>query len=102
MGAAKYMGGYKLAKDLICDLVESMNITVPVAIHLDHGDYDAAMECIEVGYTSVMFDGSHLPFEENLKLAKEVVEKHMLKAFLLNVKLVQSVVKKMASSELVN
>ena len=75
MGAAKYMGGYKLAKDLICDLVESMNITVPVAIHLDHGDYDAAMECIEVGYTSVMFDGSHLPFEENLKLAKEVVEK---------------------------
>ena len=75
MGAAKYMGGYKVAKDIICDLVESMNITVPVAIHLDHGDYDAAMECIEVGYTSVMFDGSHLPFEENLKLAKEVVEK---------------------------
>ena len=75
MGAAKYMGGYKVAKDIVTNLVDSMNITVPVAIHLDHGDYDAAMECIEVGYTSVMFDGSHLPFEENLKLAKEVVEK---------------------------
>lgn len=79
-----------------------MNITVPVAIHLDHGDYDAAMECIEVGYTSVMFDGSHLPFEENLKLAKEVVEKHTQKAFLLSVKLVQSAEKKMESSVLAN
>ena len=75
MGAAKYMGGYKVAKDIITDLVESMGITVPVAIHLDHGDYEAALECIEVGYTSIMFDGSHLPFEENLKLAKDVVEK---------------------------
>ena len=64
MGAAKYMGGYKICKDLITDLVEAMNITVPVAIHLDHGDYEAALECIELGYTSVMFDGSHLPFEE--------------------------------------
>ena len=59
MGAAKYMGGYKICKDLITDLVEAMNITVPVAIHLDHGDYEAALECIELGYTSVMFDGSH-------------------------------------------
>lgn len=75
MGAAKYMGGYKVAKDIITDLVDSMGITVPVAIHLDHGDYEAALECIEVGYTSIMFDGSHLPFEENLKLAKDVVEK---------------------------
>ena len=75
MGAAKYMGGYKVAKDMITNLVDSMNITVPVAIHLDHGDYEAALECIEVGYTSIMFDGSHLPFEENLKLAKDVVEK---------------------------
>ena len=75
MGAAKYMGGYKLCKALIEELVESMGITVPVAIHLDHGHYDDALECIEVGYTSIMFDGSHLPIEENLKLAKEVVEK---------------------------
>ena len=75
MGAAKYMGGYKLCKVLIEELVESMGITVPVAIHLDHGHYDDALECIEVGYTSIMFDGSHLPIEENLKLAKEIVEK---------------------------
>ena len=61
MGAAKYMGGYKLCKTLIENLVESMGITVPVAIHLDHGHFDDALECIEVGYTSVMFDGSHLP-----------------------------------------
>ncbi|HIZ53791.1 MAG TPA: fructose-bisphosphate aldolase [Candidatus Enterococcus avicola] len=75
MGAAKYMGGYKLVVHMVTDLMESMNITVPVAIHLDHGSYEAALECIEAGYTSVMFDGSHLPFEENLKLAKDVVEK---------------------------
>lgn len=75
MGAAKYMGGYKLCKTLIENLVESMGITVPVAIHLDHGHFDDALECIEVGYTSVMFDGSHLPIEENLEKAKEVVAK---------------------------
>ena len=75
MGAAKYMGGYKVCKALIENLVESMGITVPVAIHLDHGHYDDALECIEAGYTSIMFDGSHLPVEENLKLAKDVVEK---------------------------
>ena len=58
MGAAKYMGGYKLCKALIENLVESMGITVPVAIHLDHGHFEDALECIEAGYTSVMFDGS--------------------------------------------
>ncbi|WEV44949.1 fructose-bisphosphate aldolase [Streptococcaceae bacterium ESL0687] len=74
MGAGKYMGGYKTAKNLIENLVESMNITVPVAIHLDHGHYDDALECIEVGYTSLMFDGSHLPIEENLEKTREVVK----------------------------
>ena len=74
MGAAKYMGGYKLCKVLIDELVESMGITVPVAIHLDHGHYEDALECIQVGYTSVMFDGSHLPVEENLEKAAKVVE----------------------------
>ena len=74
MGAAKYMGGYKLCKALIEELVESMGITVPVAIHLDHGHYNDALECIRVGYTSVMFDGSHLPVEENLEKAAKVVE----------------------------
>ena len=73
MGAAKYMGGYKMCKLLIETLVESMNITVPVSIHLDHGHFEDALECIEVGYSSLMFDGSHLPIEENLKLAEEVI-----------------------------
>lgn len=74
MGAGKYMGGYKTAKNIIENLVESMNITVPVAIHLDHGHYEDALECIEVGYTSLMFDGSHLPIEENLEKTTEVVK----------------------------
>lgn len=74
MGAGKYMGGYKTAYNLIVNLVESMNITVPVAIHLDHGHYDDALECIEVGYTSIMFDGSHLSIEENLEKTREIVK----------------------------
>ncbi|MDR0614671.1 MAG: fructose-bisphosphate aldolase [Lactobacillales bacterium] len=73
MGAGKYMGGYKTVFNLIHDLHDYMNITVPVAIHLDHGDYEAAKEVIEVGYTSLMFDGSHLPVEENLEKTKEIV-----------------------------
>lgn len=75
MGAAKYMGGYKLCLDLVSDLIDSMGITVPVALHLDHGEYEDALKCIEIGYTSVMFDGSHLPFAENLEKAKDVVAK---------------------------
>jgi fructose-bisphosphate aldolase class II len=73
-GAAKYMGGYKMVVDLINDLYESMGITVPVALHLDHGTYDGAKKCIEVGFTSVMFDGSHFDFEENLAKSKEIIE----------------------------
>jgi len=57
-GAAKYMGGYKMVVDMVRDLHDSMGITVPVALHLDHGSYEGAKACIEVGYTSVMFDGS--------------------------------------------
>jgi fructose-bisphosphate aldolase class II len=74
MGAGKYMGGYKTVCNLIHDLHDYMGITVPVAIHLDHGDYKAAKEVIEVGYTSLMFDGSHLPVDENLEKTKEIVE----------------------------
>ena len=74
MGAAKYMGGYKVVKNLVESEIEAMNITVPVVLHLDHGTYEAAKECIEVGFTSVMFDGSDLPFDENLEKTKEIVE----------------------------
>ena len=73
MGAAKYMGGYELCKNLVEQTVKAMNITVPVIMHLDHGNYEAAKECIEVGYNSVMFDGHDLPFEENLEKTKEIV-----------------------------
>ena len=74
MGAAKYMGGYKLVRDLVASEMEAMNITVPVIMHLDHGNYEAAKECIEAGFSSVMFDGHDLPFEENLAKTKEIVE----------------------------
>ncbi|MDO4622477.1 MAG: class II fructose-1,6-bisphosphate aldolase [Eubacteriales bacterium] len=73
MGAGKYMTGYKTVAAMVKAMIEALNITVPVALHLDHGDYDACYSCIEAGFTSIMFDGSHLPFEENLAKTKELV-----------------------------
>ena len=72
-GAAKYMGGYKMVVDIVKDLHDSMGITVPVALHLDHGTYEGAKKCIEAGYTSVMFDGSHYGIEENIEKSKEII-----------------------------
>lgn len=71
--AAKYMGGYKMVVDMVRDLHDSMGITVPVALHLDHGSYEGAKACIEAGYTSVMFDGSHFDFAENVEKSKEII-----------------------------
>ncbi|MBQ5330549.1 MAG: class II fructose-1,6-bisphosphate aldolase [Oscillospiraceae bacterium] len=65
MGAAKYMTGYKTVTAMVEAMMESLDITVPVALHLDHGNYDAAVACIKSGFSSIMFDGSSLPFEEN-------------------------------------
>lgn len=73
-GAAKYMCGYKNAVDMVKNIMDFYNITVPVAIHLDHGTYEGAKKAIEAGFTSVMFDGSHYPFEENLEKSKELIE----------------------------
>ena len=74
-GAAKWQISFKVVSDIVHDLVEAKNITVPVALHLDHGSYEAAFECIEAGFTSVMYDGSHEPdFETNLKRTAEVVK----------------------------
>lgn len=73
-GAAKYMGGYKVVKDLVADEMDSMDISVPVILNLDHGDYDSAIECIKLGYSSVMFDGHALPTEENLAKTKEIIK----------------------------
>ena len=72
-GAGKYMGGYKAVVGMVNGLLEEMNITVPVALHLDHGSYDHCYKCIEAGFSSVMFDGSHYPIEENVAKTKELV-----------------------------
>lgn len=73
-GAAKYMGGFNVVASLVRAMHDDLNITVPVAIHLDHGTYEGAKACIEAGFTSVMFDGSSLPLEENLEKTREIVE----------------------------
>ena len=72
-GTAKYMGGFKVVAAMVRAMDESMGITVPVALHLDHGTYDAVKECIAAGFSSVMFDGSSLPIEENLAKTAELV-----------------------------
>ena len=72
-GAGKYMTGYKTVVGMVNGMLEELNITVPVALHLDHGSYEGAKMCIEAGFSSIMFDGSHLPFEENVEKTKELV-----------------------------
>ena len=72
-GAGKYMAGYKTIVGMVNGMIEGLGITVPVALHLDHGSYDAAMKCIEAGFSSVMFDGSHYPIEENVQKTTELV-----------------------------
>lgn len=71
-GAGKYMTGMKTVASMVRAMDESLNITVPVALHLDHGTYDACRDCIEAGFTSIMFDGSSLPIEKNLYRTKEL------------------------------
>ena len=73
-GAGKYMTGFTTVAAMVKAMVESLNITVPVALHLDHGSYEGAKKCIEAGFTSVMFDGSHYSIEENVEKTKELVE----------------------------
>ena len=72
-GAGKYMCGYKTVVGMVNGMLEEMNITVPVALHLDHGSYDACYKCIEAGFSSIMFDGSHYSIEENVAKTKELV-----------------------------
>ena len=73
-GAGKYMGGYKTIVGMVNGMLEELNITVPVALHLDHGSYDGAMACINAGFSSVMFDGSHYPIEENVAKTTELIK----------------------------
>jgi fructose-bisphosphate aldolase class II len=74
-GAAKYMTGYKVVADMVKAMIESLNITVPVALHLDHGSYEGAKKAIEAGFSSIMFDGSHYEISENIKLTKDMVQR---------------------------
>ena len=72
-GAGKYMCGYSTVVGMVKGMIENLNITVPVAIHLDHGSYEGALKCIEAGFSSVMFDGSHYPIDENIAKTEELV-----------------------------
>ena len=73
-GAGKYMCGYTTVVGMVKGMINELGITVPVAIHLDHGSYEGALKCIEAGFSSVMFDGSHYPIEENIAKTTELVK----------------------------
>lgn len=72
-GAGKYMTGYKTVVGMVNGMLEEMKITVPVALHLDHGTYEGCLKCIDAGFSSIMFDGSHYPIEENVEKTKELI-----------------------------
>ncbi len=72
-GAGKYMCGFQTVAGMVKSMIETLNITVPVALHLDHGSYEAALACIDAGFSSVMFDGSHYGIEENIEKTKEII-----------------------------
>ncbi len=72
-GAGKYMCGFKTVADMVKAMIDELGITVPVALHLDHGSYEGTKKCIAAGFSSVMFDGSHYPIEENIEKTKELV-----------------------------
>lgn len=74
-GAGKYMAGYKTIVGMVNGMIQELGITVPVALHLDHGSYEHCEKCIEAGFSSVMFDGSHFSIEENVEKTKEIVAK---------------------------
>ena len=73
-GAGKYMTGFKTVAAMVKAMIEELNITVPVALHLDHGSYEGCYKCIKAGFSSIMFDGSHFPIDENVEKTKELVK----------------------------
>ncbi len=73
-GAAKYMCGFKTVAAMVSAMIEDLGITVPVALHLDHGSYEGAKKAMDAGFSSIMFDGSHYPIEENIEKTKEIIE----------------------------
>lgn len=73
-GAGKYMTGFKTVADMVKAMIGELGITVPVALHLDHGTYEGCLKCVEAGFSSIMFDGSHYPIDENVAKTKELVK----------------------------
>ena len=73
-GAGKYMTGFKTVAAMVKAMIEELNITVPVALHLDHGSYEGCLKCVEAGFSSIMFDGSHYPIDENVAKTTELVQ----------------------------
>ena len=73
-GAGKYMCGFKTVADMVKAMIDELKITVPVALHLDHGSYEGCYKCIEAGFSSIMFDGSHYPIAENVEKTSELVK----------------------------
>ena len=73
-GAGKYMAGYRTVVGMVNGMIKEMDISVPVALHLDHGSYEGCLKCIDAGFSSVMFDGSHYPIEENIEKTTELVK----------------------------
>ena len=73
-GAGKYMTGFKTVAAMVSAMIDELNITIPVALHLDHGTYEGCYKCIKAGFSSIMFDGSHYPIEENVEKTKELVK----------------------------
>ena len=74
-GAGKYMAGYKTVVGMVNGMLECLKITVPVALHLDHGSYQGALDCLDAGFSSVMFDGSHYPIDENIEKTKDIIKR---------------------------
>ncbi len=73
-GAGKYMCGFKTITNMVNGMLDELDITVPVALHLDHGSYEGCLKCIDAGFSSIMFDGSHFPIDENIEKTKELVK----------------------------
>ena len=97
-GAGKYMTGYKTVAAMVKAMIEELNITVPVALHLDHGSYEGCLKCVEAGFSSIMFDGSHYAIDENVAKTTELVELAHKNGMSIGQKLVLSVVRKTALS----
>lgn len=74
-GAGKYMTGFSTVKAMVQAMDKSLGITVPIALHLDHGTYEGCLKCIDAGFTSIMFDGSHYPIDENVEKTADLVRR---------------------------